>query len=274
MLPPKYNMEIEADELHLREYNHQHINHPIDIFFRSLAKAYENRAVAIILSGTGSDGTNGIRQIKERNGLIIAQAPESAKFDGMPRSAIATGFVDLILNPDSIAREMAHISRSMADAGQRLQLSDGDLLSQVFSILKNSEPPEYRDSGYVISRTIFDSEIPLYQRQNASDVEYLSGTVYSENLSVAVQVYDYETYEDIDFQAFGWSKEMVPLEIEVDSVRSFWRQTWQLVHQYAGIILICGALLGLILVPLVAVLVAFLATLVRKVRRSNEENKK
>ena len=46
MLPPKYNMEIEADELHLREYNHQHINHPIDIFFRSLAKAYENRAVA------------------------------------------------------------------------------------------------------------------------------------------------------------------------------------------------------------------------------------
>jgi len=136
MLPPKYNMEIEQDVLHLQEYNHQHINHPIDIFFRSLAKAYENRAVAIILSGTGSDGTNGIRSIKDRNGLIIVQSPESAKFDGMPRSAIATGFADLILNPDSIAREMAHISRSIADAGRRLQLSDGDLMSQVFSILK------------------------------------------------------------------------------------------------------------------------------------------
>ena len=123
MLPPKYNMEIEGGVLHLHEYNHQHINHPIDVFFRSLAKSYENRAVAMILSGTGSDGTNGIRSIKERNGMIIAQSPESAKFDGMPRSAIATGFVDLILNPDSIAREMAHISRSMADAGQRLQLS-------------------------------------------------------------------------------------------------------------------------------------------------------
>lgn len=137
MLPPRYNMEIEQDVLHLSEYNHQHINHPIDIFFRSLARAYENRAVAIILSGTGSDGTNGIRSIKDRNGLIIVQAPESAKFDGMPRSAIATGFADLILNPDSIAREMAHISRSIADAGERLQLSDGDLMSQVFSILKN-----------------------------------------------------------------------------------------------------------------------------------------
>ena len=136
MLPPKYNMEIENDVLRLKEYNHQHINHPIDIFFRSLAKSYENRAVAIILSGTGSDGTNGIRSIKDRNGLIIAQAPESAKFDGMPRSAIATGFADLILNPDSIAREMAHISRSIADAGRRLQLSDGDLMSQVFFILK------------------------------------------------------------------------------------------------------------------------------------------
>ena len=136
MLPPKYNMEIEQDVLHLQEYNHQHINHPIDIFFRSLAKTYENRAVAIILSGTGSDGTNGIRSIKDRNGLIIVQSPESAKFDGMPRSAIATGFADLILNPDSIAREMAHISRSIADAGRRLQLSDGDLMSQVFSILK------------------------------------------------------------------------------------------------------------------------------------------
>ena len=137
MLPPKYNMEIEADVLHLHEYDHQHINHPIDVFFRSLASSYENRAVAVILSGTGSDGTSGIRSIKERNGLIIVQSPESAKFDGMPRSAIATGFADLILNPDSIAREMAHISRSIADAGQRLQLSDGDLMSQVFSILKN-----------------------------------------------------------------------------------------------------------------------------------------
>ena len=137
MLPPKYNMEIREGVLHLEEYNHQHINHPIDIFFRSLAKDYENRAVAVILSGTGSDGTNGIRSIKERNGLIIVQAPESAKFDGMPRSAIATGFADLILNPDSIAREMAHISRSIADSGQRMQMSDGDLMSQVFSLLKN-----------------------------------------------------------------------------------------------------------------------------------------
>ena len=137
MIPPKYNLEIENDELHLTEYNHQHINHPIDIFFRSLAQSYENRSVAVILSGTGSDGTNGIRATKEQNGVIIVQTPESAKFDGMPNSAISTGFVDLILNPDSIAREMSHISASMNDTGRGMQMSDEDLMSQVFSILKN-----------------------------------------------------------------------------------------------------------------------------------------
>ena len=87
MIPPKYNLEIVSDILRLREYNIKNINHPIDIFFRSLAAAYENRAVAVILSGTGSDGTSGIRSIKDRNGLIIVQSPESAKFDGMPRNA-------------------------------------------------------------------------------------------------------------------------------------------------------------------------------------------
>ncbi|HAG68714.1 MAG TPA: chemotaxis protein CheR, partial [Lachnospiraceae bacterium] len=71
MIPPRYNVEIEEDVLHLKEYDLGIINHPIDIFFRSLAAAYENRAVAVILSGTGSDGTSGIRSIKEQNGVII-----------------------------------------------------------------------------------------------------------------------------------------------------------------------------------------------------------
>ncbi len=137
MIPPKYNLEIDSDTLKLSEYNHAKINHPIDIFFRSLAQAYENRAVAVILSGTGSDGTNGIRSIKERNGMIIVQSPESAKFDGMPRNAIATGFVDLVLNPDSIARELSHIANSLAVTSSRQLLTDEDLMSQIFTILKD-----------------------------------------------------------------------------------------------------------------------------------------
>ncbi len=137
MIPPKYNVEINSDILRLSIHDFEKINHPIDVFFRSLADSYENRAVAVILSGTGSDGTNGIRSIKEQNGMIIVQSPESAKFDGMPRNAISTGFVDLIQKPDAIAREMTHISKSLVDASSKFQLSDEDLLSQVFSILRN-----------------------------------------------------------------------------------------------------------------------------------------
>lgn len=137
MIPPKYSVEIENDTLHLKEIDTQEISHPIDIFFRSLAAAYENRSVAVIMSGTGSDGTNGIRAIKEQNGMILVQSPESSKFDGMPRNAISTGFVDLILKPDSIARELEHIARSMVDAGAQLQTTDDDLLQKVFAILKN-----------------------------------------------------------------------------------------------------------------------------------------
>lgn len=175
MIPPKYNIEIVSDVLRLSEFNHQHINHPIDIFFRSLAAAYENRAVAVILSGTGSDGTNGIRSIKEQNGVIIVQSPESAKFDGMPRNAIATGFVDLILNPDSIAREMAHISASMQDNGRKLQLTDGDLMSQVFSILKsvtNINYTYYKQT--TILRRIERRIVVTHNRNLREYVNYLS----------------------------------------------------------------------------------------------------
>lgn len=137
MIPPKYNVEIHSEILKLKEHDPEKINHPIDVFFRSLAQEYQNRSVTVILSGTGSDGTNGIRSIKEQNGMIIVQTPESAKFDGMPRNAISTGFADLVQTPDAIAKEMAHIGRSMIDVNSKFQLSDEDLLSQVFAILRN-----------------------------------------------------------------------------------------------------------------------------------------
>ena len=175
MIPPKYNLEIVSDILRLRKYNHKNINHPIDIFFRSLAEAYENRAVAVILSGTGSDGTNGIRSIKDKNGVIIVQSPESAKFDGMPRSAIATGFVDLVLNPDSIAREMRHIAASMVDAGNKLQLSDGDLMVQVFSILRSVTNVNYTYyKQTTILRRIERRIVVTHNRNLQEYVKYLS----------------------------------------------------------------------------------------------------
>ena len=137
LIPPRFNMEISDGCLHLSEYNHGIINHPIDVFLRSLAKAYENRSVAVILSGTGSDGTNGIKAIKEENGVIIVQSPESAKFDGMPRSALSTGFADLVLPPEEIALEMSHIASSFSSPTGAINTSDETMLSRIFAILKS-----------------------------------------------------------------------------------------------------------------------------------------
>lgn len=82
------------------------LNLPIDIFFLSLAEAVAERAIGIILSGTGSDGSRGLRSIKDREGLVIAQDPATCGFDGMPRQAIATGLVDQVLQPDDIVEEI------------------------------------------------------------------------------------------------------------------------------------------------------------------------
>ncbi len=76
---------------------------PIDVFFRSLAASFGPRAVAIVLSGTGSDGSVGIQQVANEGGMTIAQEPASAKYDSMPRSAIATGVIDHVLTPSQIA---------------------------------------------------------------------------------------------------------------------------------------------------------------------------
>src|SRR5438128_3398171 len=88
----------------------ERLNVAIDHFFESLAEERGSRAIGIVLSGTGSDGTAGLRAIKAAGGLTFAQTVESAKFDAMPRSAIRSGFVDLVLPPHEIAREIRRIA--------------------------------------------------------------------------------------------------------------------------------------------------------------------
>jgi len=83
----------------------------VDHFLSSLARSRKHRAIGVILSGTASDGTAGLREIKGEGGITFAQEQSSAKFDGMPRSAIAAGVVDFVLRPQDIGRELVRISR-------------------------------------------------------------------------------------------------------------------------------------------------------------------
>jgi len=93
---------------------------PIDSFFRSLAKIQQGGSIAIVLSGTGSDGTLGVQDIHGSGGIVSVQDPASAKFDGMPRSAIATGCAQFILSPEGIAEELAKIGKRPYVPGESL----------------------------------------------------------------------------------------------------------------------------------------------------------
>ncbi len=100
--PPKKQLIVSGGRIYLTAKDPAEVvTYPIDLFFRSLAQE-NTRAVAIILSGTGSDGSRGLREIHAAGGSVIAQSVDSAAFDGMPRSAIETGFVDRILSPEEM----------------------------------------------------------------------------------------------------------------------------------------------------------------------------
>jgi two-component system CheB/CheR fusion protein len=143
VIPPDAVMTLSGNTLTLTpriESGPRHL--PVDVLFESLAEQRPGTAIGIVLSGTGSDGTQGIKDIRETAGVTIVQAPESAAFDGMPNSAIQTGCVDLVLHPVEIAAELAKIARHPYFFGS----GDGELvapaqpdeaLGKIFELLNN-----------------------------------------------------------------------------------------------------------------------------------------
>ncbi|MBF0201590.1 MAG: chemotaxis protein CheR, partial [Desulfamplus sp.] len=140
MIPPKKNLSIFHGKLILKEKDSTRgMNLPIDIFLRSLAQDKGERAIAVILSGTGSDGARGVRAIKEHGGMVMVQDESSAKFDGMPRAAISTGVADFILAPREMADQlMAFVGHPYVarQKQSRTLLSDEKGLSRIFFELR------------------------------------------------------------------------------------------------------------------------------------------
>lgn len=138
LIPRKKNMTVYKRKLFLTEQEHG-LNLPIDIFMRSLAEDVGEAAVGIVLSGTGSDGTRGIRAIKEAGGLIIVQDEEDAKFDGMPRSAISTGIVDYVLPANKIPQELQDFLSGnvrLITEGDDPRVNSSSLITKIFMLIK------------------------------------------------------------------------------------------------------------------------------------------
>ena len=112
IIPPNRDMAFLNGALHLLEPTAARGHRlPIDYLFSSLAQDQHERAIGIVLSGTGSDGTLGVRAIKDGGGMVMAQNPASCEFDSMPRSALATGFVDYELPPAEMPAQLMAYTR-------------------------------------------------------------------------------------------------------------------------------------------------------------------
>jgi two-component system CheB/CheR fusion protein len=140
LIPPKKNLTIFHGRLLLSEQDHgRGVNLPIDVFLRSLAEDQAEKAVAIILSGTGSDGMRGVRSVKECGGIVMVQDEETAKFDGMPRSAISTGLADFVLPPDRMPSQLLAFAKHPYNTKSTRSdtiLSDEDGLTRIFALLR------------------------------------------------------------------------------------------------------------------------------------------
>lgn len=161
---------------------------PIDFFFKSLSADLGEKAICIILSGMASDGTAGLKSIKSELGMIMAQDPKSAKFDGMPTSAIKTGLVDYILPPEEMPNQLSKFT-SQKVKGQLLEsaIDDGkipDAFQKIFILLRNQTGHDfslykqntiYRRIERRMNITQLDS-LPnyiLYLQENRSEIEIL-----------------------------------------------------------------------------------------------------
>lgn len=127
LLPPMKEMILRDRRLLLSDRDPRHgLALPIDHFFRSLAADAGERAVAVVLSGSGSDGSRGIQEVRRCGGIVLCESPDTAKFNGMPMSAIGTGMVDQVLPPEDIAAAIAALARPTTWAVPNSALEDDE----------------------------------------------------------------------------------------------------------------------------------------------------
>jgi two-component system CheB/CheR fusion protein len=182
VIPPNKNMALINGSLQLLDFTSPRgQNMPIDYFFRSLAVDKKERAVCIVLSGTGSDGTMGLKAIKDEGGIAIAQSTESAEYDGMPSSAIATGLVDYQLAPDEMVKNLvsyvSHASRIADHPVDTTESNNENMLKKIFHLIRNQKGHDFsKYKPSMINRRI-ERRLAVNQIENMADyIKFLQQT--------------------------------------------------------------------------------------------------
>jgi len=149
VIPPNKDLCILQARLHLMELvQPRGTKLPIDTFFRTLAQDQERNAVGIVLSGTGTDGSLGVRAIKGELGMAMVQDEASAKYGGMPRSAIATDLVDYVLPPSEMPqRLMKYIQHASQKVAPRIAAPGGPIPQALRRWVRSSTFGQRRATG-------------------------------------------------------------------------------------------------------------------------------
>ncbi len=177
IIPPNANLNSIDTHLRLTELeNGPGARSPIDHFFRTLAKTHDGNAIGIILTGTGSDGTIGLKEIKEKGGFVFVQDPNEAEYDGMPLSAISTGLVDRVLPLKDIP---AYIHRFISarprikslEPGAEPEPEEYQILQKIYAVIRSRTGRDF--SNYKISTIMRRMQRRMQLMSVRTLVEYL-----------------------------------------------------------------------------------------------------
>ena len=227
--PPNKNVAVFNRVLHLMETQKSvAINMPIDFFFRSLSEDQKEKANAIVLSGTASDGTQGIKAIKGEGGMVMVQDPASAKYDGMPKSAIDTGLVDFILPVEKMPGQLIGYAKHpvVKTPGEVLfsENAGRNQLQKIFAIIRSATGHDFSHYKHStierrIERRLAVHQIGtlpdyiLYLQKNSEEIENLF-----KNLVIGVTSFfrDPESYQVFEQQVLP---KLIEAKLPEDTLR-------------------------------------------------------
>ncbi|MBD1400573.1 chemotaxis protein CheB [Pelovirga terrestris] len=178
VIPPNKDMSILHGALHLfAPTTPRGLRLPIDYFFRSLAEDRQEQSIGVILSGMGSDGTLGLQAIKEKAGITLVQEPSSAKFDSMPRSAIAAGLGDIVAIPEALPGKIIDYlrhARSFVSSEPVLEEKDRSALEKIIILLRGKTGQDFSLYKKNTVRRRIERRMSLHQLSKIADyVRYL-----------------------------------------------------------------------------------------------------
>ncbi|HEX5690985.1 MAG TPA: chemotaxis protein CheB, partial [Roseiflexaceae bacterium] len=226
IIPPNTYMTISHNTLYLTEPTERRgMRMAIDFFFRSLAEDRREKAICIILSGTGSDGSLGLKAVKERGGMVMVQEPATAQYDGMPRSAIATGLTDYNLPieqmPDALIKYVRH-SYVNGGATTRRQPPDApDFLNSVLARIRSQTNHDFRAYKKTTLMRRIERRMSLHQiEQNVDYLRFLQQNDEEviqlfKDLLISVTNFfrDYEAFNALDALAIDVLVQRHPPEV-------------------------------------------------------------